>query len=296
MTTRTASPLAQLVQQGINAIGARLAFGDAQPDPEQPSRTVEQLAGGLLAAMGLNEIADDLDLESVSLLGAASVVGLKVIGMAEPGVYRLEDALYALEDLLRRTADNTSRRDNDEHLSLSQPGERYRAAPWQTRAFRGDERARFRTSWPERPSKTTAGPPGAGMLRPSYAASGQRGRSVGRPGLCELEHRVPAAGPVRPRRDQVRAIAFSARLRGVDRHEAKRSAGRLVERLDLGRSGYLDAHGLVGVRRLPGSRQPAPRPHLLVLDEPTNDATPSGGRYSGTRSPNSELRARPCCW
>ena len=109
MTTRTASPLAQLVQQGINAIGARLAFGDGQPDPEPPSRTVEQLAGGLLAAMGLNEIADDLDLESVSLLGAASVVGLKVIGMAEPGVYRLEDAMYALEDLLRRTAERETR-------------------------------------------------------------------------------------------------------------------------------------------------------------------------------------------
>jgi hypothetical protein len=97
------------VQQGINAIGARLAFGDGQPDPEPPSRTVEQLAGGLLAAMGLNEIADDLDLESVSLLGAASVVGLKVIGMAEPGVYRLEDAMYALEDLLRRTAERETR-------------------------------------------------------------------------------------------------------------------------------------------------------------------------------------------
>jgi hypothetical protein len=59
--------------------------------------------------MGLNEIADDLDLESVSLLGAASVVGLKVIGMAEPGVYRLEDAMYALEDLLRRTAERETR-------------------------------------------------------------------------------------------------------------------------------------------------------------------------------------------
>lgn len=109
MTTRTASPLAQLVQQSISAIGARLAFSGPEADSEPPSRTVEQLAGGLLAAMGLNEIADDLDLESVSLLGAASVVGLKVIGMAEPGVYRLEDAMYALEDLLRRTAEREMR-------------------------------------------------------------------------------------------------------------------------------------------------------------------------------------------
>ena len=110
MTTRIASPLAQLVQQGINAVGTCLAFGEARPEPEPPSRTVEQLAGGLLAAMGLNEIADDLDLQSISLLGAASVVGLKVIGAAEPGMYRLEDALYAFEDLLRRTADREAKR------------------------------------------------------------------------------------------------------------------------------------------------------------------------------------------
>jgi hypothetical protein len=109
MNTRTASPLAQLVQQSITAIGSRLAFTDREPDAEPPSRTVEQLAGGLLAAMGLNEISDELDLESISLLGAASVVGLKAIGMAEPGVYRLEDALFALEDLLRRTADRETR-------------------------------------------------------------------------------------------------------------------------------------------------------------------------------------------
>ena len=109
MTTRTASPLAQLVQQSITAIGSRLAFSGREPDPEPPSRTIDQLAGGLLAAMGLHEIADDLDLESISRLGAASVVGLKVIGMAEPGVYRLEDAMYALEDLLRRTAERETR-------------------------------------------------------------------------------------------------------------------------------------------------------------------------------------------
>lgn len=109
MRTGTASPLSQLIEQGIQAIGERLVAGGSAVDAEPVSRSVERLAGGLLAAMGMHEVADDLDLEAVSLLGAASMAGLKVIGMAEPGVYRLEDALHALEDLLRRTAEQETR-------------------------------------------------------------------------------------------------------------------------------------------------------------------------------------------
>lgn len=109
MRTVTASPLSQLIEQGIQAIGERLISGGSAIDAEPVSSSVERLAGGLLAAMGMHEVADDLDLEAVSLLGAASLAGLKVIGMAEPGVYRLEDALHALEDLLRRTAEQELR-------------------------------------------------------------------------------------------------------------------------------------------------------------------------------------------
>lgn len=100
----TLSPLAQLVQRGLESLGACSAATNPQPGPETPTQTIEQLAGGLLAAMGLDEIADDLDLKAVALLGAASVAGLQVIAAVEPGIHRLESALFALEDLLRRTA------------------------------------------------------------------------------------------------------------------------------------------------------------------------------------------------
>jgi len=80
-----------------------LAVGN--PDVSVDYRAkVEELAGGLLVAMGLGEIDDDLDLEAVALLGAATVAGLQVIGRLEPGRHRLDAALSSLEDLLRRTA------------------------------------------------------------------------------------------------------------------------------------------------------------------------------------------------
>jgi hypothetical protein len=104
MSTITSSPLAQLVQQALQAIGTCDARADALFQPPLPSATIEQLAGGLLVSMGLGEIAEDLDLRAIALLGAASVAGLQAIEMVEPGVHRLESALLALEDLLRRTA------------------------------------------------------------------------------------------------------------------------------------------------------------------------------------------------
>ena len=104
MTPRSQSPLCALIQRGLEAVGAR---GPGPFDPQKASsfsETVESFAGGLLVAPGYREIADDLSLEAVALLGSATVAGLKVIQAAEPGLYKLEDALYAFEDLLRRTA------------------------------------------------------------------------------------------------------------------------------------------------------------------------------------------------
>lgn len=104
MTTSTQSPLSLLVEQGVRAVGEFLVNPRQALESEAPSRALESLAGGLLVAMGVKEVSEDLDLEAVALLGVASVAGLKVIGKLEPGIHRLEDALYALEDLLRRTA------------------------------------------------------------------------------------------------------------------------------------------------------------------------------------------------
>lgn len=98
------SPLEMLVQQGIEAVGACAIDPAQRPPADSPSETVAQLAGGLLVAMGYREIAEDLDLEAVALLCAAAVAGLQRIGEFEPGVHRLDSAVYALGDLLRRTA------------------------------------------------------------------------------------------------------------------------------------------------------------------------------------------------
>jgi len=93
-----------LVQSGIEALGACAIDAARRPLAASPSETVHQIAGGLLVAMGYREVADDLDLEAVALLGAAAVAGLQRIAEFEPGLHRLDDALYAFEDLLRRTA------------------------------------------------------------------------------------------------------------------------------------------------------------------------------------------------
>lgn len=104
MTTATQSPLAMLIRQGLESIGVRPVDPALRRTPGGPSETIEQVAGGLLAAMGFKEISEDLDLQAIALLGAASVAGLRAIEAIEPGIHKLESALYALEDLLRRTA------------------------------------------------------------------------------------------------------------------------------------------------------------------------------------------------
>jgi hypothetical protein len=104
MSTRTQSPLSLLVQSGLGAIGFCAVAPAERGAPDAPSHSVEQIAAGLLVSMGIGEIAEDLDLKAIALLGAASVAGLQAIEMMEPGLHRLETALFALEDLLRRTA------------------------------------------------------------------------------------------------------------------------------------------------------------------------------------------------
>ena len=71
-------------------------------------------------------------------------------------------------------------------------------------------------------------------------------------------------------------IEFSARLRGVHPREARRTADRLVERLDLGAFRKTSMHAASGgVRRLAGFAAAIAAPvNLLVLDEPTNDVDP----------------------
>lgn len=104
MRTATESPLAMLVQSGLEAVGACPVDPALRRVADTPSESVEQIAAGLLVAMGLGEVASDLDLHAVALLGAACVVGLQAIGEMEPGIHRLDAPLLALEDLLRRTA------------------------------------------------------------------------------------------------------------------------------------------------------------------------------------------------
>ncbi len=104
MPVTTRSPLAMLVQSGLESIGpcpARSAFRDT---PDTPAETVEQIAAALLMAMALREISDELDLQGVALLGTACVIGLQALGELEPGAHRLNAAIFAFEDLLRRTA------------------------------------------------------------------------------------------------------------------------------------------------------------------------------------------------
>ena len=104
MTSRSQSPLSMLVQKSLEALAARTS-DSFQPQAAQSfGQTFESIAGGLLVSMGYREIAEDISLEAVALLGAATVAGLKVVQAAEPGLSKLEDALYAFEDLLRRTA------------------------------------------------------------------------------------------------------------------------------------------------------------------------------------------------
>lgn len=98
------SPLALLVQNGLEAIGACPVDPALRGTPDTPSESIEQVAAGLLMAMAVREISQELDLQDVAVLGAACVIGLQALGEMEPGIHRLNRALFALEDLLRRTA------------------------------------------------------------------------------------------------------------------------------------------------------------------------------------------------
>ncbi len=71
-------------------------------------------------------------------------------------------------------------------------------------------------------------------------------------------------------------IEFAARLRGVPAAEARATAARLVDRLDLGEFRRTAMHAASGgVRRLAGFAAAIAAPvRLLVLDEPTNDVDP----------------------
>ncbi len=109
MTTTTGSPLSMLVQSGLEAAGACPAGPTFRRAPDTPSESVEQIAAGLLVAMGLGEIGRDLDLHAVALLGGACVAGLQAIGEMEPGIHQLDSALFAFENLLRRTAPGNAR-------------------------------------------------------------------------------------------------------------------------------------------------------------------------------------------
>jgi hypothetical protein len=103
MTTTHVSPLGMLVESALEALGACAVDPALRPPPDTPSETVEQIAAGLLVSMGMDEIATDLDLKAVALLGAATVAGLQRISQEEPSVHDLPSAVRALEDLLRRT-------------------------------------------------------------------------------------------------------------------------------------------------------------------------------------------------
>lgn len=100
--TNASGPLAQLFGDARLAIGECL-IGRPHTGPS-PQETIDQVAGGLLAAMGMGEVACDLNVRGVAILGVAAVAGLQKIGIQEPSITGLDSALYALEDLLRRTA------------------------------------------------------------------------------------------------------------------------------------------------------------------------------------------------
>ena len=100
--THAASPLCLLVKEARATVGERLVGGPART--ATPGETMDHLAGALLAAMGLGEVSDELDVRGVALMGAALVVGLERLGLEAPEIGDLGSAFYAFEDLLRRTA------------------------------------------------------------------------------------------------------------------------------------------------------------------------------------------------
>jgi hypothetical protein len=107
MPATAESPLSLLVGNALESLGACDVDPAMRPAPETPSETVEQIAAALLISMGLGEIAADLDLRAVALLGAAAVAGLQRIEEEDPGRHDSTAAILALEDLLRRTAEGS---------------------------------------------------------------------------------------------------------------------------------------------------------------------------------------------
>ena len=101
------SPLALLVEQALAVLGSCDVDPALRPAPETPTETVEQIAGALLVSMAAGEVAADLDLKAVALLGAAAVAGLQRIALEEPGAHDTAAALRALEDLLRRSTEGS---------------------------------------------------------------------------------------------------------------------------------------------------------------------------------------------
>ena len=71
-------------------------------------------------------------------------------------------------------------------------------------------------------------------------------------------------------------IEYSARLRGVAKHDARAATERLIDQLDLAPFRNTAMHAASGgVRRLAGFAAAVAAPaRLLVLDEPTNDVDP----------------------
>ena len=100
---------------GRSVLGQALAAAATLPVPgadgslprEGAGASTERIAAGLLISMALGEIAPDLDLKAVALLGAASAAGLARIASEEPGLHDTAAAMRALEDLLHRTAEGS---------------------------------------------------------------------------------------------------------------------------------------------------------------------------------------------
>lgn len=104
--THTTSPLRLLVREARATVGERLV-GAPAAGAMTHGETMDHLAGGILAAMGLGEVSAELDVRGVALMGTALVAGLERIGHEAPAIGDLGAAFFAFEDLLRRTSPAT---------------------------------------------------------------------------------------------------------------------------------------------------------------------------------------------